>query len=120
MEQAEHDEVELKDIARTLTRMNPTTTERGIESPSCDDQKMPSWSTFNSLVGLSTEHIEEHSVGFLPVVPHPAMHHATVFTDVDKLLDIIIIVSTGPNKLDCHIILHAKSNWYTRTNSRTW
>ena len=60
MEKAEH---ELIEIARTLVRMNPTTTDDGIVNPCCDDQRMQSWSAFNSLV--TTEHIEEQSVGFL-------------------------------------------------------
>ncbi len=77
VEKAEH---ELKVVARTLARMNPTATDDGILNHRCGDQKMQSWSAFNSLV--TTEHIEEQIVSFLPVVPHPVRDYATVFTTV--------------------------------------
>ena len=67
--------------------MNPATTDDGFVNPCCDDQKMPSWSAFNSLV--IAEHIEEQSVGFLPVVLRPVTDYATVFTAVDNLLDLL-------------------------------
>ena len=60
IEKAEHDKVQLKDIARTLARVNPNTTDDGFVNPCCDDQKMQSWSAFSSLV--TTEHSEEQSV----------------------------------------------------------
>ena len=87
MEKADHDQVELKDFAHTLARMNLTTIDDGIVSPVCDDQKMPSWSAFNSVV--TTEHMAEQSVGFLPVLPHPVTDYATVFTAMDNFLDVL-------------------------------
>ena len=54
---------------------------------SCDDQKIPSWSAFNSFV--TTEHIEEQSVGFLHVISHPVTDNATEYTAVDNFLDIL-------------------------------
>ena len=84
---ADHDQVELNDFAHTLARMNLSTIDDGIVSPVCDDQKMPSWSDFNSVV--TTEHIAEQSVGFLPVLPYPVTDCATVFTAMDNFLDVL-------------------------------
>ena len=67
--------------------MNPTATEDGIVSPPCDNQKMPPWNAFNSLA--TTEHIDEHSVGFLHVVPHPATDYASVFPAIDNVVDML-------------------------------
>ena len=81
------EKAELKDIARTLAIVNPITTDDGILNTSCDDQKIPSWSAINSLV--TTENIEEQSVGFLHVVPHPVTENVTEYTVVDNFLDIL-------------------------------
>ena len=67
--------------------MNPTVTEDGIVSPPCDNQKMPPWNAFNSLATI--EHIDEHSVGLLHVVPHPATDYASVFPAKDNVLDML-------------------------------
>ena len=87
MEKSKHEQVELKDFAHTLSRMNLTKINDGIVSPICDDQKMPSWSAFNSVV--TTKDITEQSVGFLPVIPHPVTDYTTVFTAMDNFLDVL-------------------------------
>ena len=62
-------------------------TEGGIVSPPCDNLKISLWIAFSSLVTI--EHIEEHSVGFLLVVPHPVTDYATVSQAMDNVLDML-------------------------------
>ena len=63
--------------------------------PENKNQKMPSWSAFNSVV--SKEILSQKIVGFLPVILSPVTDHQTVYTALKNFQDI-------PNQLSQHIL----------------
>ncbi len=56
----------------------------GVE---CQEQEMPSWSGFNSLV--TDEDLPERIVGFLPILPHPVTEYSTVYTSLKNFQNIL-------------------------------
>ncbi len=78
MDKDTHGVIQKRDTAWSLARMDLSKLEDGIIKPPCEEQLMPSWSAFNSVV--SNESLDEKIVGFLPVIPHPVTEYATVYT----------------------------------------
>ena len=65
---AEHDQVDLNDFAH-IGNNEPGHDRRWNREAVSDDQKMPSWSAFNSVA--TTQHIAEQIMGVLSVATHP-------------------------------------------------
>ena len=57
----------------------------GFIGPENNNQRMPSWSAFNSVV--SKETLSQKIVGFLPVIPSPVTDHQTLFTTLKNFQD---------------------------------
>ena len=55
--------------------------------PENKNQRMPSWSAFNSVV--SKEALSEKIVGFLPVIPSPVTDHQPVYTPLKNFQDVL-------------------------------
>ena len=68
---------------------------------------------------IGNHHIEEQSVGFLPVVLRPVTDYATVFTAVDNSLHLL----TQLDQTSLIVASYGMRNQTvanTGTNSRTW
>lgn len=76
----------MKDAAWMLGRMNMSDMKEGIRETS-QEQQMPSWSAFNSLV--THEDVPQKIIGFLPVLPYPVTEYATVYTALKNFQDIL-------------------------------
>jgi len=59
-----HVSTEQKDVAWSLARMDLSKVVGNVNSHVCENQKMPTWSAFNSVV--TDEQMPEQTVGLLP------------------------------------------------------
>ena len=76
------------DMAWSLSRLNITGGEDNLlhmDTP--EEQNMPSWSAFNSLV--SEESLCVKQVGFLPVIPYPVTEYRTVYTALKNFQEVL-------------------------------
>ena len=62
MDAQSHAAVRKKDSAWTLSRLDHSEADTGVVKPCCSNQKMPSWSAFNSVI--TDEELVVKSVGF--------------------------------------------------------
>ena len=58
-----------KDHAWSLARMNLSNIEESLITHDCEEQQMPCWSAFSSVV--TDEKVPERIIGFLRILPHP-------------------------------------------------
>lgn len=84
MAKCKHDEIKKKDLAWSLSRLDVSKSDIGTN---CDDQTMPSWAAFNSIV--TDENISEKIVGFLPLLPSPVTEYATVYTALKNFQNVL-------------------------------
>ena len=75
------------DCAWLLGRIDLSSVSEGSIGTENKNQRMPSWSAFNSVV--SKETLSEKIVGFLPVIPSPVTDHQTVYTALKNFQDIL-------------------------------
>lgn len=87
MDQTSHDEIKKKDFAWVVGRLDISESHVGRIKSSCDNQTMPSWDAFNSLI--SEEELEEKVVGFIPLIPNPVTEYATVYTALKNFQNIL-------------------------------
>ena len=78
--------VRRKDIAWSISRMDLSCITEGVKETT-NDQTMPSWSAFNSLI--TDENVCQKVIGFLPVLPHPVTEFATVYTALKNFQNIL-------------------------------
>lgn len=86
MDVPDYQKIRNKDTAWTLSRLDVSDINGGINA-SCSDQRMPTWSAFNSLV--TDEEVAQKIIGFLPVLPYPVTEYATVYTALKNFQDIL-------------------------------
>jgi len=84
MDEGEHKQNRAKDVAWVVGRMDLSNEN---VSETSENQNMPSWSAFNSLV--ADENVPLKIVGFLPVLPFPVTEYATVYTSLENFQDIL-------------------------------
>ena len=76
-----------KDLAWSLARMNLSNIEEGLIKQDNNEQQMPCWSAFNSVV--TDEKLPEMIVGFLPILPHPVTQYNTVYTALKNFQNVL-------------------------------
>jgi hypothetical protein len=69
MNASDHKQIQVKDMAWSLARLDLSNIEEEFINPVCELQHMPSWSAFNSII--TDETVPQKIIGFLPVIPHP-------------------------------------------------
>ena len=57
------------DNARTIARLNLSNISNNVIGHFCEDQIIPSWSSFNSVISNRSLGVQQG--GFMPVLPHP-------------------------------------------------
>lgn len=77
--------IKMKDLLWCIARLDLSDIDN--IKPTCEDQQMPSWQAFNSLI--TDEAVPEKIVGFLPVIPHPVTEYATVYTALKNFQNIL-------------------------------
>jgi len=82
-----HVPTEQKDVAWSLARMDLSKMEDNVTSHICENQEMPTWSAFNSVV--TGEQMPERTVGFLPILPYPVTRHDTVYTALKNFQNVL-------------------------------
>ena len=81
----EHD-VRAKDTAWAVSRLDLANLKAGVKE-TCEDQTMPSWGAFNSLI--TDENLPQKSIRFLPVIPYPVTEYSTVYTSLKHFQDVL-------------------------------
>ena len=79
--------IRTKDSAWAVTRLDLSNIYEGTIQMDCQNQTMPSWSAFNSVV--TSEILSEKSVGFLPVITSPVTEYSTLYTAMKKFQGIL-------------------------------
>jgi hypothetical protein len=85
MDESDHNLIKTKDIAWSLARLDLSNI--ADIKPVCEEQTMPSWSAFNSVI--TDETVPQKIIGFLPVIPHPVTEYATVYTALKNFQSIL-------------------------------
>ena len=70
--------IKMKDMAWSPSRLDHSDTNSKMPRVKCDQQTMPSWGAFNSVI--SEETLSERIVGFISLVPYPVTEYITVYT----------------------------------------
>ena len=88
MGECESKSIRAKDHAWVVSRLDLSDLNEGrCINEADEDQTMPSWSAFNSLV--TDESVAQKIIGFLPVLPYPVTEYATVYTSLKNFQDIL-------------------------------
>ena len=70
--------IKMKSMAWSLSRLDHSDTNNETPKATCDQQAMPSWNAFNSVI--SEETFNERIVGFIALIPYPVTECTTVYT----------------------------------------
>jgi len=88
MGECESKSIRAKDHAWVVSRLDLSDLNEGrCINEADEDQTMPSWSAFTSLV--TDESVAQKIIGFLPVLPDPVTEYATVYTSLKNFQDIL-------------------------------
>ena len=80
--------------------MNWSNIEEGLITYDCDEQQMPSWNAFNSVV--TDEKVPERIVGFLPILQHPVTEYNTVYTAITNFQNVLGQLSQNHLGIACN------------------
>ena len=78
--------IKMKAIAWSLSRLDHSETNNETPKAKCDQQIMPSWSAFNSVIFEET--FNERIVGFIPLIPYRVTEYTTVHTALKNFQEI--------------------------------
>ena len=78
--------IRTKYIAWLLGRLDISDLDHIINETN-EEQTMPSWSAFNSLI--TDEHVTKKNIGFLPVLPYPVTEYSVVYTSLKNFQDVL-------------------------------
>ena len=73
--------------AWSLSHMNLSKINEGSIQITCEEQQMPSWNAFNSVI--TKEQVPERIVGFLPILPFPVTRYDTVYTALKNFQNVL-------------------------------
>ena len=73
-------------MAWSLSRLDHSDTNNEMPKAKSEQQTMPSWSAFNSVI--SEETLNERIVGFIPLIPYHVTEYITVYTALKKIQEI--------------------------------
>ena len=68
----------MKDMAWSLSCLDQSDTNDETPKAKCEEQTMPSWRAFNSVI--SEETLNERTVGFIHSIPYSVTEYTTVYT----------------------------------------
>ena len=85
MDETESQKIRAKDMAWTISRLDQSNVNEDVKE-ACQEQTMPTWSAFNSLV--TDENVAQKIVGYLPILPYPVTEYSTVYTALKNFQDI--------------------------------
>ena len=80
MEDADYTTIIQNDIAWIISRLDLSDISNNTVSPFGEQQSMPSWSSFNSVISDRRRKVQQ--VGFLPILPYPVTKYETVYTSL--------------------------------------
>ena len=87
MEDADYITIIQNDIAWIISRLDLSDISNNTVSPFGEQQSMPSWSSFNSVISDRKRKIQQ--VGFLPILPHPVTKDETVYTSLINFKNVL-------------------------------
>ena len=87
MAERENEDIKKTDLAWELSRLDLSNISNEIIRPYCEEQSMPSWKSFNSVI--SNKKLKVQQIGFLPVLPYPVTEYDTVYTSLQNFKNIL-------------------------------
>ena len=98
MDGAKHDVIRAKDTAWIVSMLDLSDLDTEVKEV-CENQKMPSWNAFNSLV--TEENITQKIIGFLPVIPCSVTEYSTVYTSLKNFQDVVCQLGQSHIPITC-------------------
>ena len=99
MEDADYTTIIQNDIAWIISRLDLSDISNNTASPFGEQQSMPSWSSFNSVISERKRKIQQ--VGFLPILPHPVTQYETVYTSLINFKHVLNQVTQSQMAVYC-------------------
>ena len=87
MEDADYTTIIQNDIAWIISRLDLSDISNNTVSPFGEQQSMPSWSSFNSVISDRKRKIQQ--LGFLTILPHPVTKYETVYTSLINFKNVL-------------------------------
>ena len=92
------------DIAWIISRLDLSDLSNNSVSPFGEQQSMPSWSSFNSVISDRKGKIQQ--IGFLPILPHPVTKYETLYTSLINFKNVLNQLTQSQIAVFCDGVYH--------------